>query len=56
MNLGKEKHKSGIGIEHVDDFYYYCSKELKINIIDGHESTVLGIAGEAMEIFRTFSL
>ena len=33
VNLGKEKHKSGIGIEHVDDFYYYCSKELKINII-----------------------
>ena len=25
-------------------------------LIDGHESTVLGIAGEAMEIFRTFSL
>ena len=25
-------------------------------LIDGHESTVLGIAGEAMELFRTFSL
>ena len=33
VNLGKEKQKSGIGIEHVDDFYYYCTKELKINII-----------------------
>jgi septum formation protein len=25
-------------------------------LIDGHESTVLGIAGEAMEVLRTFSL
>jgi len=28
-----EKQKSGIGIELLDDFYYYCTKELKINVI-----------------------
>ena len=33
VNIGKEKQKSGIGIELVDDFYYYCTKELNINII-----------------------
>ncbi len=33
VNIGNEKQKSGIGIEDLDDFYYYCTKELKINII-----------------------
>ena len=33
VNLGKEKQKSGISEEFLDDFYYYCTKELKINII-----------------------
>ena len=33
VNVGKENQKSGIGIELLDDFYYYCTKELKINII-----------------------
>jgi len=33
VNIGQEKQKSGIGIELVDDFYYYCTKELNINII-----------------------
>ena len=33
VNLGNEKQKSGIGIDLLDDFYYYCVKELKINII-----------------------
>ena len=33
VNIGKEKQKSGIGIEDLDDFYYYCIKELNINII-----------------------
>ena len=33
VNLGKEKQKSGIGIELLDDFYYYCTKDLNINII-----------------------
>ncbi len=33
VNIGLEKQKSGIGIELVDDFYYYCTKELNINII-----------------------
>ena len=33
VNLANEKQKSGIGIDLLDDFYYYCVKELKINII-----------------------
>ena len=33
VNIGNEKQKSGIGIELLDDFYYYCTKELNINII-----------------------
>ena len=33
VNVGKEKQKSGIGMELVDEFYYYCTKELNINII-----------------------
>ena len=45
--MGKEKQKSGIGIEFLDDFYYYCTKELNIDIIglmaippdDGNEDT-----------------
>ena len=47
VNIGKEKQKSGIGIEFLDDFYYYCTKELNIDIIglmaippdDGNEDT-----------------
>ena len=31
--MRKEKQKSGIGIELLDDFYYYCIKDLRINII-----------------------
>jgi len=46
VNVGKEKQKSGIGIELLDDFYYYCTKELNLNVIglmaippnDGNES------------------
>jgi pyridoxal phosphate enzyme (YggS family) len=46
VNIGKEKQKSGIGIELLDDFYYYCTKDLNINVIglmaippnDGNES------------------
>jgi pyridoxal phosphate enzyme (YggS family) len=33
VNIDNEKQKAGIGIVHLDDFYYYCVKELKINII-----------------------
>tara|TARA_B110000285_G_scaffold232792_1_gene304785 strand:- start:1596 stop:2237 length:642 start_codon:yes stop_codon:yes gene_type:complete len=33
VNIGNEKQKSGIGVELLDDFYYYCIKELKIDII-----------------------
>ena len=46
VNIGREKQKSGIGIEALDDFYYYCTRELNINVIglmaippnDGNES------------------
>jgi len=33
VNVAKEKNKSGIGVEMLDDFYYYCIKELNINIV-----------------------
>ena len=33
VNVGKEKQKSGIAIELVDDFYSYCTRELNINVI-----------------------
>ena len=33
VNIAREKQKSGIGIELLDDFYYYCTKELNINVI-----------------------
>ena len=46
VNVGNEKQKSGIGIDLLDDFYYYCTKELNINVVglmaippnDGNES------------------
>jgi pyridoxal phosphate enzyme (YggS family) len=46
VNIENEKQKSGIGIDLLDDFYYYCTKELSINVIglmaippnDGNES------------------
>jgi pyridoxal phosphate enzyme (YggS family) len=46
VNIGMEKQKSGIGVDVLDDFYYYCTKELNINVIglmmippnDGNES------------------
>ena len=33
VNIGNEKQKSGIGVELLDDFYYYCTKKLNINVI-----------------------
>mgnify|MGYP006122972083 CR=1 FL=1 len=33
VNIANEKQKTGIGINYLDNFYYYCVKELKINII-----------------------
>ena len=33
VNIGNEKQKSGISINLLDDFYYYCIKDLRINII-----------------------
>ena len=33
VNIANEKQKSGITINLLDDFYYYCVRDLKINII-----------------------
>jgi len=33
VNIGEEKQKSGISIDHLRDFYNYCSNELSLNII-----------------------
>ena len=33
VNIGNEKQTAGIGIDLLDDFYYYCVKELKISVI-----------------------
>jgi pyridoxal phosphate enzyme (YggS family) len=33
INIDNEKQKSGIGINLLDDFYYYCVKEIKLNVI-----------------------
>ena len=46
VNIGNEIQKSGISIKFLDEFFYYCTKELKLNIIglmtippnDGKES------------------
>ena len=33
INIGNEKQKSGIKIEEADEFYNYCTKTLKLNIV-----------------------
>lgn len=33
VNIGREKQKNGIYVEHLDSFYSYCSKDLKLNVI-----------------------
>jgi PLP dependent protein len=33
VNIGNEYQKSGIDIKNLDEFFYYCIKELKLNII-----------------------
>ena len=33
VNIGNENQKSGISFNEVDDFYTYCSKEKKMNIL-----------------------
>ena len=33
VNIGNESQKSGIEIKALDEFFYYCTKELKLNII-----------------------
>jgi len=46
VNIGNETQKSGIPIKSLDEFFYYCTKELNLNILglmaippnDGKES------------------
>ena len=46
VNIGNEKQKSGVKMEELEEFYYYCTKTLQLNIIglmaippvDGNES------------------
>jgi len=33
VNIGNETQKSGIAIKSLDEFYYYCKRDLKLNII-----------------------
>ena len=33
INVGEESQKSGIMLKELDDFYFYCSKDLSLNII-----------------------
>ena len=33
VKIGNEPQKSGIAIKSLDDFFYYCTKELKLNVI-----------------------
>ena len=33
VNIGNETQKSGISINELDDFYYYCTKELNLQIL-----------------------
>ena len=33
VNIGDENQKSGISIKDLDNFYYYCIKELQLNVI-----------------------
>ncbi len=33
INIGNESRKSGISINFLDEFFYYCTKDLKLNII-----------------------
>ena len=33
VNIGKEKQKGGVNIEQLENFFYYCSINLKLNII-----------------------
>ena len=33
VNIGNETQKSGIDIKTLDEFFYYCTKELRLNIV-----------------------
>jgi len=55
VNVGKETTKSGIEPEILDDFFYYCKNELKLNVIglmaippiDGNEDKYFNYLSEA---------
>jgi pyridoxal phosphate enzyme (YggS family) len=33
VNIGNESQKSGINVKNLDEFFYHCTKDLKLNII-----------------------
>ena len=33
VNIGRESQKGGIKIEQLENFFYYCSRDLKLNVI-----------------------
>ena len=61
VNVGNEKQKSGVKMEELDEFYYYCTKTLQLNIIglmaippvDGNESRYFKLL---MEFNQSLSL
>jgi len=61
VNVGNEKQKSGVKMEELDEFYYYCTKTLQLNIIglmaippvDGNESKYFKLL---MEFNQSLSL
>jgi len=61
VNVGNEKQKSGVKMEELDKFYYYCTKTLQLNIIglmaippvDGNESKYFKLL---MEFNQSLSL
>ena len=61
VNVGNEKQKSGVKMEELDEFYYYCTKTLQLNIIglmaippvDGNESKYFKLL---MELNQSLSL
>ena len=61
VNVGNEKQKSGVKMEELNEFYYYCTKTLQLNIIglmaippvDGNESKYFKLL---MEFNQSLSL
>ena len=61
VNLLKEKQKTGVGTDTLDDFFYHCTKDLNMNVIglmaippnDGQENTHFK---NLMELNQSFGL